>query len=145
MCVPYCISCCPYTMFLKIPLQNFSQKAKTNKIWFVKIGLSASPDRERKPLVIARSICQFISLCKKGNVPKRYLSYLNVNIQMASLHVPVYLKFRSSPLLQFVLGHHWVKLISVMVQDPNSLGALSKTCAPPTKLHQSCYSLLHGS
>lgn len=34
---------------------------------------------------------------------------------MASLHVTVYLKFRSSPLLQFVLSHHQVKLISVLV------------------------------
>lgn len=62
-----------------------------------------------------------------------------------SLHVTVYLKFRSSPLLQFVLSHSWVKLISVLVQDPNPIGVLCKTCGVPAKLHKLCYSLLYGS
>lgn len=135
----------PLHKFLKMPLQNVSLKAKTNKNWFIKIGLSASPDRARKPLVIARSISQLISLWKKCNVPERFLSYLNVNKQMASLHVTVYLKFRSSLLLQIVLSHHQVKLISVLAHDPNPIDALCQMCALLAKLHKSHYSLLHGS
>lgn len=121
----------------------FLRRQKQTRI--VKIGLSASPDRERKPLVIARSISQFISLCKKCNVPERFLSYLNVNIQMVSVRVTVYLKLRSNPLLQFVLSHHRVKLISVLAQNPSPIGALCQTCALPAELHKSRYSLLRGS
>lgn len=103
-------------LFYKCHSRMFLRRQKQTRTGLLKQAcLSVSPDRKRKLLVIARSIHQFISLCKKCNVPERFLSYLNVNIQMASLHVTVYLKFRSSPLLQFVLSHHQVKLISVLV------------------------------
>lgn len=107
------------------------KNSRRHKNWFVKIGLSASSDRERKPAGMARSICQ-LYLCVRDAIRQTFLSYLNVSVPMASLHVTLYLRFRSNPLLRFVLNHHWVKHISVLVQDPtpnrHSLSNMCSTC-----------------
>lgn len=64
-------------LFFNATPEWFSEgkNSRRHKNWFVKIGLSASSDRERKPAVMARSICQFISLCKRRNLPDIFILF----------------------------------------------------------------------